>query len=85
MRRRDHFSLRKTKVFELSWSRDVLKIVYSVRKSNIFREMLVFPKEKLMFCQPLNKTAWKFVKACLDSKAFLAELGFRSEKKTFLT
>ena len=34
-----------------------------------------------MFCQPLNKTAWKFVKACLDSKAFLAELGFRSEKK----
>ena len=79
VRHRDRFSLRKTKVFELSWSRDVLKIVYSVRKSNIFREMLVFLKEKLMFCQPLNKTAWKFVKACLDSKAFLAELGFRSD------
>ena len=45
--------------------------------------MIVFPKEKLMFCQPLNNTAWKFVKACLDSKAFLAELGFRSEKEVF--
>ena len=83
VRRRDRFSLRKTKVFELSWSRVLLKIVYSVRTRNIFREMIVFPKEKLMCCQPLNNTAWKFVKACLDSKAFLAELGFRSEKKLF--
>ena len=48
-------------------------------------EVIEFPKEKLMFYRPLNTTAWKFVKACLDSKAFLAEPGSRSEKKTFLT
>ena len=46
-------------------------------------EVIVFPKEKLMFYRPLNTTAWKFVKACLDSKAFLAEPGSRSEKKLF--
>ena len=44
-------------------------------------EVIVFAKEKLMFYRALNTTAWKFVKACLDSEAFLAEPGSRSEKK----
>jgi len=58
-----------------------LKLLIPLGKVTFFQEVIVFPKGKLMFCQPLNNTAWKFVKACLDSKAFLAELGFRSEKK----
>ena len=36
VRRRNRFSLRKTKVFELSWSRVFKQMCYSVRKTDVF-------------------------------------------------
>ena len=36
VRRRNRFSLRKTKVFELSWSRVFKNMFYSVRKTDVF-------------------------------------------------
>ena len=85
VRHRDRFSFRKTKVFELSWSRDFLNIVYSVRKSNIFSGNDCISEGKTYVLSTSEQHRMEICKGLFGFKSIPCWAGIPLRKKTFLT